>query len=83
MKVLSTETPALFNAAVEETVRAYTYGSAYAEFQENVKGTLTPGKLADVVILSRDIFKIDPKEIENVKVVLTMVDGKVVYEERE
>ena len=69
--------------SVEETVRAYTYGSAYAEFQENVKGTLTPGKLADLVILSRDIFKIDPKEIENVKVVLTMVDGKVVYEERE
>ena len=69
--------------SVEETVRAYTYGSAYAEFQENVKGTITPGKLADLVILSRDIFKIDPKEIENVKVVLTMVDGRVVYEERE
>jgi len=69
--------------SVEETVRAYTYGSAYAEFQENVKGTITAGKLADLVILSRDIFKIDPKEIENVKVVLTMVDGKVVYEERE
>ena len=66
--------------SVEETVRAYTYGSAYAEFQENVKGTLTPGKLADLVILSRDIFKIDPKEIENVRVVLTMVDGRVVYE---
>lgn len=69
--------------SVEETVRAYTTGSAYAEFQENVKGTITPGKLADVVILSRDIFKIDPKEIEKVKVVLTMVDGRVVYEERE
>jgi len=66
--------------SVEETVRAYTYGSAYAEFQENVKGTITPGKLADLVILSRDIFKIDPKEIENVKVVFTMVDGRVVYE---
>ena len=69
--------------SVEETIRAYTVGSAYAEFQENVKGTLAPGKLADLVILSRDIFKIDPKEIENVNVVLTMVDGKVVYEERE
>ena len=69
--------------SVEETVRAYTLGSAYAEFQENVKGSVTPGKLADLVILSRDIFKIDPKEIENVKVVLTMVDGRVVYEERE
>jgi predicted amidohydrolase YtcJ len=69
--------------SVEETVRAYTAGSAYAEFQENVKGTITPGKLADIVIVSRDIFKIDPKEIENAKVVLTIVDGKVVYEERE
>ena len=69
--------------SVEETVRAYTAGSAYAEFQENVKGTITPGKLADLVLLSRDIFKIDPKEIENVKVVLTMVDGRVVYEDRD
>jgi predicted amidohydrolase YtcJ len=69
--------------SVEETVRAYTVGSAYAEFQEHVKGTITTGKLADLVLLSRDIFKIDPKEIENVKVVLTMVDGRVVYEERE
>jgi predicted amidohydrolase YtcJ len=69
--------------SVEETVRAYTAGSAYAEFQENVKGTITIGKLADLVLLSRDIFKIDPKEIENVKVVLTMVDGHVVFEERE
>jgi len=69
--------------SVEEAVRAYTVGSAYAEFQETVKGTITVGKVADVVMLSRDIFKIDPKEIENVKVVLTMVDGRVVYEVRE
>ena len=69
--------------SVEETVRAYTAGSAFAEFQENVKGSITPGKLADLVLLSRDVFKIDPKEIENVKVVLTMVDGRVVYEGRE
>jgi len=66
---------------VEETVRAYTLGSAYAEFQENVKGSITAGKLADIVLLSRDIFKIDPNEIENVKVVMTMVDGRVVFEE--
>lgn len=69
--------------SVEEAVRAYTIGSAYAEFQETVKGTITIGKLADLVILSRDIFKIDPKDIENVTVVLTMVDGRIVYEERE
>jgi predicted amidohydrolase YtcJ len=69
--------------SVEEAVRAYTVGSAYAEFQDTVKGTITPGKLADLVILTRDIFAIDPKEIENVKVLMTMVDGRVVYEERE
>jgi predicted amidohydrolase YtcJ len=65
--------------SVEEAVRAYTVGSAYAEFQENEKGTLSPGKLADLVILSRDIFKIDPNEIDKVKVVLTIMDGRVVY----
>ncbi len=68
---------------VEEAVRAYTVGSAYAEFQDTVKGTITPGKLADLVMLSRDIFTIDAREIENVKVLMTMVDGRVVYEERE
>ncbi|HEU5236510.1 MAG TPA: amidohydrolase [Pyrinomonadaceae bacterium] len=65
--------------SVEEAVRAYTVGSAYAEFQENEKGTLSPGKLADLVILSRDIFKINPNEIDKVKVVLTIMDGRVVY----
>src|SRR5437762_2328477 len=55
--------------SVAEAVRAYTVGSAFAEFQENEKGTITPGKLADLAILSRDIFKIDPIEIERVKVV--------------
>jgi predicted amidohydrolase YtcJ len=69
--------------SVAEAVRGYTVGSAYAEFQENVKGSIAVGKLADLVLLSRDIFRIDPKEIENVKVLLTMVDGRVVYEERE
>jgi len=67
--------------SVEETVRAYTVGSAYAEFQENVKGSITVGKLADLVLLSRDIFNIDPNDIESVKVAMTMVDGRVVFEE--
>ncbi len=68
---------------VEEAIRAYTVGSAYAEFQDTVKGSISVGKLADLVILSRDVFKIDPKDIENVKVVMTIVDGRVVYEVRE
>jgi predicted amidohydrolase YtcJ len=67
---------------VEEAVRAYTAGSAYAEFAEHNKGTLTPGKLADIVILSQDIFRINPVEIERTKVRMTIMDGKVVYEEK-
>jgi predicted amidohydrolase YtcJ len=68
--------------SVEEAVRAYTVGSAFAEFQENEKGTIAPGKLADLVILSADIFKIDPKEIQKVEVVMTILDGRVIYEVR-
>ncbi len=67
---------------VEETVRAYTVGSAYAEFQENVKGTISVGKLADFVMLSEDIFSINPNEIPKVKVLLTVVDGKIVYQSK-
>ena len=66
--------------SVAETVRAFTWGSAYAEFQENVKGTIEPGKLADFVILSDDIFTIDPVKIRDVRVLTTVVNGKVVYE---
>jgi predicted amidohydrolase YtcJ len=65
---------------VEEAVRAFTWGSAYAEFQENWKGTLETGKLADIIILSDDIFTIDPVKIAQVKVLTTISDGKVVFE---
>ncbi|HZH33710.1 MAG TPA: amidohydrolase family protein, partial [Pyrinomonadaceae bacterium] len=65
---------------VEEAVRAYTLGSAYAEFQENIKGTITAGKLADLIILSDDIFSINPNDIQKTKVLTTVVDGKIVYE---
>lgn len=65
---------------VEEAVRAYTVGSAYAEFQDDEKGTLANKMLADFVILSDDIFSINPNEIRNVKVLTTIVAGKVVYQ---
>jgi predicted amidohydrolase YtcJ len=64
--------------SVEEAVRAYTVGSAYAEFQEKVKGSITAGKLADLVILSDDIFEIAPERIGNTKVLWTIVDGQIV-----
>jgi hypothetical protein len=65
---------------LEEAVKAYTMGSAYAEFQENQKGSIARGKLADIVILSDDIFSIAPERIRDVKVLTTIVGGKVVYE---
>ena len=65
---------------VEEAVRAYTYGSAYASFDEKAKGTLAPGYLADFAVLSRDIFAIDPAEIANTRVEMTVVGGRIVYE---
>jgi predicted amidohydrolase YtcJ len=66
--------------SVEEAVRGYTVGSAYAEFADQAKGTLAPGKLADLVVLDKDIFKISPAEIETARVQLTIMDGRVVYE---
>jgi predicted amidohydrolase YtcJ len=65
---------------VAEAVQAYTMGSAYAEFQDGEKGSITPGKLADMVILNDDIFQIDPGKIRDVKVTKTIVGGKVVWE---
>lgn len=65
---------------IAEAVTAYTAGSAYAEFQEGEKGTLARGKLADLVILSDDIFSIPPAKIKEVKVVTTIVGGRVVFQ---
>ncbi len=64
---------------VEEALRAYTYGSAYASFDEGVKGRLSAGFLADFVVLSDDLFAIDPVRIGDVKVMKTVVGGREVY----
>jgi predicted amidohydrolase YtcJ len=64
---------------LSEAVEAYTMGSAYAEFQDKEKGSITPGKLADMVLLSDDIFQLDPKKIGDVQVELTMLGGRVVW----
>ena len=64
---------------IEEAIEAYTLGSAYAEFQEREKGSITPGKLADLVLVSDDLLKVDPRAIRDAKVEMTMVDGKIVY----
>jgi predicted amidohydrolase YtcJ len=65
---------------IEEAVSAYTTGSAFAEFQEATKGTIARGKLADLVILSDDIFSIPAALIKDVKVLTTIVGGRVVHQ---
>jgi predicted amidohydrolase YtcJ len=65
---------------VPETIEAYTLGSAYAEFQEQEKGSITPGKLADMVLLSDDVFSIAPEKICDTHVLKTIVGGKLVFD---
>jgi len=66
--------------ALDEAIYAYTMGSAYAEFQDTVKGSLTTGKLADLVMLDRDIYASASSDLDQAKVMFTMVGGKVVWE---
>ena len=65
---------------VAESVEAYTMGSAYAEFQEKEKGSITPGKLADMVLLSDDIFSIEPAKIRDATALKTFAGGKLVWD---
>ena len=65
---------------LEDTIKAYTLGAALAGHRENAEGSLEPGKLADLIVLSQDLFKIEPSQVANTEVWLTMVGGKAVYE---
>ncbi|MBA0088265.1 MAG: amidohydrolase [Acidobacteria bacterium Pan2503] len=65
---------------LEEALQAYTMGSAFAEFREREKGSLTPGKLADLVVLDRDLFAIAQEKIKDAAVRYTIVGGRVVYQ---
>jgi predicted amidohydrolase YtcJ len=67
---------------VEDALRAYTSGGAYAMFQEANRGSLEPGKLADLAVIDSDITKIAPEEIRNAHIVMTVVGGKVVFQRR-
>jgi len=65
---------------IEEAIRAYTLTGAYLNFEEEVKGSLEPGKFADMIVLSNDILTIDPERIMDIEVEQTYVNGKLVYE---
>jgi predicted amidohydrolase YtcJ len=70
---------------IEEAIEAYTRGPAWASFEENIKGTLAPGKLADVAVFDTNLVEAgarDPRKLLEAKVLYTIVDGKVVYDSR-
>jgi predicted amidohydrolase YtcJ len=64
---------------IEEAIKAYTLDAAYASFEEDIKGSIEVGKLADMVVLSDDILTIDPIKIWDVKVEMTIFDGEIIY----
>jgi predicted amidohydrolase YtcJ len=66
--------------AVEEALRAYTHGSAFAAFDEQVVGSLAVGRFADLIVLDRDVLALDdPEDLRGTKVDLTMVGGRIVF----
>jgi hypothetical protein len=66
--------------SLEDTIRGYTLGAAFAGRREKTEGSLEPGKLADFILLDRDLFQIEPSEIGKTEVLITVVGGKVVYQ---
>jgi len=66
--------------SIQDAIRAYTYNTAYANFEETSKGSIEVGKLADLTVLSKNLLRIPPKELLNTEVVYTIVNGRVVYE---
>jgi hypothetical protein len=62
-----------------QALKAYTYSGAYSSFEEDKKGLIARGYLADVIVFSEDLFKIDPLKINNTTILLTVLDGKIIY----
>ena len=68
--------------SLEKTIEAYTINGAYSSFEENIKGSVKEGKLADMVILSHNLFSIPQEEIKDTRVLMTIFGGKVVYKDK-
>ncbi|MEP6642901.1 MAG: amidohydrolase [Acidobacteriaceae bacterium] len=66
--------------SLEDAIKAYTLGAAFAGHREKTEGSIQPGKLADIIILSQDVFTIKPEQISRIEVTLTMIGGKVAYQ---
>ena len=69
--------------SLEQAIEGYTLGAAYGVHRDKIAGSITPGKLADLIIVAQDLFAIDPHRIAGTKVLLTMVGGKIVYQSPE
>jgi predicted amidohydrolase YtcJ len=69
--------------SVDQAIAAFTTGAAYAEFAETEKGSLTPGKFADLVVLSADPYQVDPACIQQIQVLQTIAGGQLVFERSE
>ena len=67
---------------VMEAIRIYTMNSAYAGFEENIKGSIEPGKLADLVVLNRDPLTVPTDQIQDIEVEMTIIDGERVASSR-
>jgi predicted amidohydrolase YtcJ len=66
--------------SIDEALRMFTINGAFASFEDDLKGTITPGKLADVVVLSGDPRAIPAEDLPSLSVEMTVVDGRVAYE---
>jgi len=67
--------------SIADAVKGYTLNAAFAGHREKTEGSIEPGKLADLIIVSQNLFEIDPHRLVDTKVILTMVGGRVVYEQ--
>jgi predicted amidohydrolase YtcJ len=65
---------------LEEAIKGYTLSAAFTEFSEEIKGSIDVGKLADIVVLDQNLFEIPPEEILNTEVVMTILDGEIIYQ---
>lgn len=69
--------------SIHDALYAYTYGGSYSSHDENIKGKIATGQLADIIMFSQNLFEIDPLKIHETKVLLTIFDGKVIYKSEE
>ena len=65
--------------SLDDALRAYTWNGAYASFEEDIKGSITPGKLADLTVLETDLRSVEPEHLGDVKVDLTIVEGDIAF----